>query len=308
MLKGAIPVRTWAHLTAKTVLLTASFAASAGFSGVAFAAGGSQASGGGSAVSSGLGSLVGGNPAGTLATLPSDVCQDAAAVLGLGLAGCGGSASASSSPASAGGSGATGTAGTAGSAGSVAGATGRADGSSQAGSGQVNGLSTPSASGLSQGNASSQNSQNARSGGSGSTSSVPASATSGNRSAAADSQDRAQVTAPSSVCGDTAAALGDSAAGCEGTAAAGAPNGHTFADTPETGTAPSRPGAAGPGHSATGTSGDRAIPATTLAADSPSRLSNVSIYSLAIGALVAGAVALKMAGRRFRGRHQGRRV
>ena len=99
-------MRTWAHRTAKTVMLTASFAvAGAGFSGVAFAAGGSLASGGGSAVSSGLGSLVGGNQASSLATLPSDVCQDAAAVLGIGLAGCSGSASASSSPASAGGSG-----------------------------------------------------------------------------------------------------------------------------------------------------------------------------------------------------------
>ena len=83
-------MRTWAHRTAKTVMLTASFAAaSAGFSGVAFAAGGSLASGGGSAgsaVSSGLGSLVPGNQASSLATLPSDVCQDAATVLGIGLA------------------------------------------------------------------------------------------------------------------------------------------------------------------------------------------------------------------------------
>jgi hypothetical protein len=45
------------------------------------------------------------------------------------------------------------------------------------------------------------------------------------------------------------------------------------------------------------------VPATTLAADSASGLSNVSIYSLAIGALVAGAVALKVAGRRFRDRY-----
>ena len=51
--------------------------------------------------------------------------------------------------------------------------------------------------------------------------------------------------------------------------------------------------------------GSPAVPATTLAVDSPAGLSNISIYSLAIGALVAGVVALKMAGRRFRGHHSG---
>jgi hypothetical protein len=108
--------------------------------------------------------------------------------------------------------------------------------------------------------------------------------------------------------------LGDSAAGCESTAGTGVPGGHTFADTPETGTAPSRPGAAAPAQSSAGAQGtnaaggDPAVPATTLAADSASGLSNVSIYSLAIGALVAGAVALKMAGRRFRGHNRSHRV
>ena len=129
----------------------------------------------------------------------------------------------------------------------------------------------------------------------------------------------APVSGPASVCGNTAAALGDSAAGCEGTAGAtaGSAAGHTFADTPETGTAPSQPGAGAPARGATaatgstratGASGDRAVPATTLAADSASGMSNISIYSLAIGALVAGAVALKMAGRRFRGQIRGHRV
>ena len=54
----------------------------------------------------------------------------------------------------------------------------------------------------------------------------------------------------------------------------------------------------------------QAIPATTLAADSASGLTNSSFHSLAIGALVASAVALKMAGRRSRDRYypRGRRV
>src|ERR1700760_575644 len=85
------PMRTWAHWTAKTVMLTAGVAtAGAGFSGAAFAAGPGGSSG---AVTSGLGSVLGGNQAGAPVSLPVDVCGDAAAVLGLSLAGCGGGAS-----------------------------------------------------------------------------------------------------------------------------------------------------------------------------------------------------------------------
>ena len=44
------------------------------------------------------------------------------------------------------------------------------------------------------------------------------------------------------------------------------------------------------------------MPASTLAAASAPGMGSASFYSLAIGALMAGAVALKMAGRRIRGR------
>jgi hypothetical protein len=44
------------------------------------------------------------------------------------------------------------------------------------------------------------------------------------------------------------------------------------------------------------------MPASTLAADSAPGMGSASFYCLAIGALMAGAVALRMAGRRIRGR------
>jgi hypothetical protein len=130
---------------------------------------------------------------------------------------------------------------------------------------------------------------------------------------AGGTQINAPVTTPVSVCGNAAAVLGDSAAGCEGTASGGSAGGRTFADSPETGLAPGRSGGTGADGAGSGQgrgiSGSPAVPATTLAVDSPAGLSNISIYSLAIGALMAGVVALKMAGRRFRGHHsRGHRV
>jgi hypothetical protein len=267
-------------------MLTAGFAAAgAGFSGLALASSGGST---GSAVISGLGSLVGGNQVSAPIRLPVDVCGDAASVLGIGLAGCGGGASASSASA-----GSIPSGGTAGTAGSTTGG-GSAAGGDQAGA-------PAAAAGPQRG---------------GTSSGTPGSATSGDRSAAGGNQISVPGSGPASMCGDTAAVLGDSAAGCEGTAGAttGSAGGRTFADTPETGTAPSRAGADGLARGAaaptraTGAGGDQAVPATTLAADSPSGMSSISIYSLAIGALVAGAVALKMATRRLRGQRRGHRV
>jgi hypothetical protein len=305
-------MRTWAHWTAKTVMLTASFAAAgAGLSGMAFAAGGpvstvrATSSGGGlgsaGAVTSGLGSVLGGNQAGAPVSLPVDVCRNAAAVLGLGLGGCGGGASSASPASSAGASSELRSVGVTNGAGSVADgkqrsapasapvqACGNATGYARAGCG--GGVAATSA---------------------GSPGSITA-RTSGRSSVAAGNQVNAPVTPPASVCGNAAAVLGDSAAGCEGTASANSAGGRTFADTPGTGIAPGRSGGAaapatrGPGRAA---AGSNAVPATTLAADAPAGMSNISIYSLAIGALVAGVVALRMAGRRFRGhRTRGHRV
>jgi len=60
------------------------------------------------------------------------------------------------------------------------------------------------------------------------------------------------------------------------------------------------PGAADAPPAAGGTGGN-SMPASTLTADSSSGMGVVSFYSLAIGAVMAGAVALKLAGRRIRG-------
>jgi hypothetical protein len=299
------PMRTWAHWTAKTVMLTAGVvAAGAGFSGVAFAAS-PGGSGGAGAVTSGLGSVLGGNQASAPVSLPVDVCGNAAAVLGLSLAGCGGGASSASSagPASAtGGTGGLGSAGVTRGAGSVAGGN------------QVSApVSAPvSACGNEAGHAAAHCGGGATVTWSGSPRGTTA-RTSGRGSVAGGNQFNAPVTTPVSVCGNAAAVLGDSAAGCEGSASAGSAAGRTFADAPDTGLAPGRSGgtaADGAGSSrGGGTTGSPAVPATTLAVDSPAGLSNISIYSLAIGALVAGVVALKMAGRRFRGHHsRGHRV
>lgn len=77
-------MRTWAHWTAKTVMLTATLAAAgAGFPGAAFAV-----SGGGGGSTSGLGSVLGGNQVSVPVSGPAGVCGNSAAVLGDSLAGC----------------------------------------------------------------------------------------------------------------------------------------------------------------------------------------------------------------------------
>ena len=76
-------MRTWAHWTAKTVMLTAAFAAAgAGLPGAAFAA---SAMAVGS--TPGLGSVLGGHQAAPISA-PADVCVSAVAVLGRGPDGC----------------------------------------------------------------------------------------------------------------------------------------------------------------------------------------------------------------------------
>ena len=114
-------------------------------------------------------------------------------------------------------------------------------------------------------------------------------------------QASAPVSVPASVCGNAAAVLGDSLAGCEGTASAGQTEG------PASGR-PSRPARssvtdlAAPGGqrtpAASGRPGGHPLPAATLAADSSSGMGSVSLSSLAIGALLAGAAASMLAIRR----------
>jgi ChpA-C len=309
-------------------MLTATFAtAGAGFPAAAFAASG----GGGGGSTSGLGSVLGGNQVNAPISVPADVCGNAAAVLGLGLAGCQGGASVGGTS--------TGTSSAGGAVGAVTSGHGPAGGGNQVSapvSLPVNGCGNaidnavagcPGGSSVSGG------------GGSGS-----GAVTSGHGSVGGGNQVSAPASVPADVCGNSAAVLGDSLAGCEGTASvsqtAWSSSGR---EAGRTGTGGTQPGPGGsiagslppgldtlpvtsalnglPSHSAPSTVTDLAapaadsapataggpgakpLPANTLAADSSSGLGSVSFYSLAIGALLAGAVALKLAGRRIRGRH-----
>jgi hypothetical protein len=77
----------WASWTAKTIMLTACFAAAGG--GLSTAA---LASTGGGAVTSGMGSVAGGNQVSVPITIPLNVCGNAVALLGIASAGCQGGA------------------------------------------------------------------------------------------------------------------------------------------------------------------------------------------------------------------------
>jgi hypothetical protein len=88
-LKESDPMTAWVHWTAKTIMLTAGLAAAGGgLSTAAFA----QTGPGGSAVTSGMGSVGGGNQVFAPITVPVNVCGNAVAVLGIADAGCRGGA------------------------------------------------------------------------------------------------------------------------------------------------------------------------------------------------------------------------
>ena len=81
-------MRTWAHWTAKTAMIAATFVtAGVAFSGAAFAE-----TGGAGGSTSGSGSVLGGNQVSIPISVPVDVCGNAAAVLGDSAAGCEGTA------------------------------------------------------------------------------------------------------------------------------------------------------------------------------------------------------------------------
>jgi hypothetical protein len=111
------------------------------------------------------------------------------------------------------------------------------------------------------------------------------------------------VSVPASVCGNAAAVLGDSLAGCEGTASVGQTEGPA-SGRPSRSARSSVTDLAAPGAertpAASGGPGGNPLPATTLAADSSSGMGSVSLCSLAIGALLAGAVAAMLTIRRRR--------
>jgi hypothetical protein len=306
-------MRTWAHWTAKAVMLTVTFAAAgAGVSGVALAgtvAGGtSGASTSGSGTSgsgtSGSGSVLAGDQAHAPAELPANVCGNAAAVLGLARAGCRGGASADGAPA---GSGSTSGDGSVG-GGNQAGApvNGPADmcgnvaavlGDSAAG---CEGTATAQATGPA------GRSRESQASGTGNVS-VPGidavTRKSGVRGGSRGHGLRGMATPHLG----TALAQSPAYQGAErGLAVLGAPP--VPAGTPDL-TDLAAPSATG-GLPAGGTAVRNAMPDSSLAAETApgggagtaSGMGSASFYSLAIGTLMAGAVALKMAGRRIRGR------
>ena len=319
-------MRAWAHWTAKTVMLTAAFtAAGSGLPGVGWPGAAFAASAGAGGSTSGLGSVLGGHQASAPISAPVDVCGSAVAVLGLGPDGCQGGASVAGP-----------SAGSAG--GSMSPAT---SGNGSAGGNQISApVSVPvSVCGNAVGNAVA-----------GCRGGVPVrgahngtgSAISGSGSVGGGTQAVAPVSVPADVCGNAAAVLGDSLAGCEGTASVrqerlpsrgraggrgingagtqlgaggagagslppgldGLPVASALSGLPQPASS-SLTDLAGPAAAsapvAGGTADGQPIPANALAADSASGMGSVSFYFLAIGALLAGAVALKMAGRRIRG-------
>ena len=271
-------MKSWAKWTARTVLVTTGLAAvGGGITGVALAGAGGT--------NTGNASVLSGNQVNVPVSIPIDLCGNAAAILGIATASCQG------------------------------GVTLPVLGWSWLGSGSSG--SNPQQAGLEVGNLSI---------GSGNDVQVP-------------------VSAPIDVCGNAAAVLGDSSAGCVGGASVGSNIAQTAAAKAAKGTKAAKkvakscaphptvkqlanvgalPGLAsvpalgalanlsalvGPTGAAGTTSGGALLPASTLSAlqqnASGSGMSSGSFATLAIGALLAGAAALKSASRRPRARKAG---
>jgi hypothetical protein len=322
-------MKPWAKWTARTVLLTTGFAAAGGgLPGVAFAGTGGTHTGNASVLS--------GNEVNAPVSIPVNICGNAAAILGVATAGCEGGAE-------------------------VVGVTnhhssgsrthGPSIGNVSVGHGNIVKLPVEIAAngcGNSVGNAT------ARCRG---TVIVPvsgwpadgtephrASLSAGNLSVGSGNGVQAPVSAPVDVCGNAAAVLGDSSAGCVGGATVGGHASHSYGRAPKPapkakGCAcrPSKTQLAGvgvlPGVATIPGLGDVAglsplnglthgsalIPVSTLSAYQEKALPGTagmagmagpaggdmgsnSFATLAIGALMAGAAALKLASRRPRGR------
>jgi hypothetical protein len=271
-------MNSWAKWTAKTVLVTAGFAAAGGgFAGVAYAGtGGTNA---------GNLSILGGNQVSAPVSVPVDLCGNAAAVLGIATAGCQGGAEvlAHRGPAA-----------------KVqipvriaANICGNAIGHSQAacqGGVELPGSPAGSASGPIR----------------------HAGLSAGNVSVGSGNQVKAPVSVPANVCGNAVAVLGGSNAGCEGGATIGdRPRGNrdllSSAQLAGLGTLPglaNLPTLAGVTQRLA--NGGSPLSSSALSALSSNvndgGMSGNSFATLAIGALLAGAAALKLAGRRSRAR------
>jgi len=306
-------MHSWASWTAKTVLVTTGFAvAGGGFAGAAFAGTGTNA---------GNISVLGGNQVSVPVSIPADICGNAVALLGGSTAGCQGGAQVTGAGALLGGiipgglvpGGSSAGGLTAGNIGALSGsvvkipvavaanACGNAVGNSTAQC--QGGVTVPAGGGL-------------LPGGLGGDTAPHGGLTAGNVSVGSGNQVQVPVTVPVNVCGNAAAILGDSSAGCEGGATVGGhghqgPVGHPYLSTDQLAGLGALPGVAGlpslAGLSSQPllqdvTSGGALLPVSSLSAMQSSvdggGMSGNSFVTLAVGALLAGAAALKLAGRR----------
>jgi len=297
-------MKSWAKWTAKTALVTAGLAAAGGgLPGVALAGTGGP--------NMGNVAILGGNQVGVLAGVPIDICGNAVAVLGIAAAGCEGGAEvlAQGGPAASSGSSSRGAATT---------------GNAWVGGGNtiqvpVNGA--VNACGNAVGNAQARCQGGAiLPGGSATREIKKAGLSAGNISAGSGNQVKVPASVPGNVCGNAAAVLGDSNAGCEGsTTVNGSDHGRrgllSSAQLAGLGTLPglaNLPALAGltnvpllQGLA----NGGSLLPASALSAFTSNvdagGMSGDSFVTLAVGALLAGAAALKLAGRRPRARKPG---
>lgn len=331
---------SWVHWTAKTLMLTAGFAAAGtGLSTAAFAQTAGNQPGPAGMVTSGNGSVGSGNQVSIPITVPVDVCGNAAAVLGVAIAGCQGGSTATDAS----GTGAP---------------TLVTSGNGAVGSG--NQVSVPVTApidlcGNAIGNAKAHCAGGAtasKGGGEGKL------VTSGNGSVLGGNQVSAPVTAPVDVCGNSVAVLGLAGAACKGGAVVGGiPGiGHgaqcgclkgSDANTPllaayksgavKQGTVmlasavrpsfgvptagtvsrgtlplvaglPSLAGLSSLSSLASTPGAGMLMPQSALSSASGAGMSTTSFFTLAGGVLLAGISALKLSGRRARAIRGGRKV
>ncbi len=305
-------MKSWAIWTARTVLVTTGFAAAGG--GLAGAALASTPSG----TNTGNISVLGGNQVNVPVSVPVDVCGNAAAILGFATATCQGGASVAG-PAS---SDASGQAQNGPQTGNIsvlhgtnvqvpvviaADACGNSVGNATAKC--HGGVHLPAASGLAPGGTSSGHGTQA-----------------GNISVGSGNDVQIPVSAPVNACGNAVAVLGDSSAGCAGGASVGDPvqqraavSQHSVKGAavkpsasqlaglgalPGVANLPALGGLSGLPLLKGLTGGGALLPASTLSAYQTDKggVSNGSIITLAVGALLAGSAALKLAGGRPRPR------
>jgi hypothetical protein len=284
-------MNSWAKWTAKTVLVTTGFAAAGGgFAGVAFAGTGGT--------NTGNTSILSGTQVGAPVNVPVNVCGNAAALLGIATAGCqGGAEVLAHHPAA--------------SHGIqipvkvAVNACGNAVGNAQAScQGGVVLPGGPAGSGPQAGGTIKH-----------------AGLSAGNLSVGSGNQVKVPVTVPANICGNAVAVLGGSNAGCVGGAAVGGRI-HALADgsrsllsstqlaglgtLPGLANLPTLAGLANLPLLQGVTGGGSLLPASALSAFTSNvdggGMSGNSFVTLAIGALLAGAAALKLAGRRSRSR------